>query len=859
MKHKSFVFLFLLVFIMALSLSAVSADDLQLTDSGQVSGDAEVVTSNPWSTSGVLSYDIPSDAKNIKSADVYVNVYSGSAQNTYGANANVSLKTANGENQIASERLWIEDGSTDGTIYPVNNHTYKCYSDYQMHYDITDSLRDMNGTSISIKVDTFKMDEKQFDGRIKLIALIFAYDDSDSDEIHYWYDATQKWTQGEITTSFDTSSVSDIVKADLTNIALSSGDGIYRLNGEFLGDSKHFSGNYYQYNYWDVLDKIKEGKSTEFISSSSGSGAYGSLKNVLTFLKFQSRNITADVSLGTEYTDTCFAGTDNTITINANVDFAGRYLMELLADGVVVNSTEVDFDGENPVTIILSDATVRPVDETTANGGDNRKVNYMVNIKMGDSVVASANKTVPVLYNGNLGKDLAYNAKYIEDVQVFSVTGGIKADSQDSSTYMSATALNRTDIWNIDLNNTSTLQNAFVYIAYNWDKTGVTGPAFNVTFNGNAVFPKSAYKDQSNLGTYGRYGYGLLVYDVSDFVKTGENTLLLAKESGLTAVYPSTLIYLYDDSESEFIYTVYMLNGADLLSNSYNDAGRTVRTSNVINANATDVVNATFTIFAAGAQKGEGSIKFNANEIRDVWNGTSNSAERYSMDISDSFTGQDNFEFVATGSTILALNQIVTVIRDAPVKVTLTAKALSAAYDSAKAFTVTALDSKNNPVSGLEITLKVFTGSKYITKTIKTNSKGVASYKDASKLAVGTHRVEITSSDKLYNVKNASSSVKVSKAKTTVKAPKVTYKFKKSKYFKLTVKNKATKKAVSGIKVKVKIYTGKKYITKTIKTSKKGVAQFNTRSLKVGSHKVVISSGNSKYIVSAKSKIVIKK
>ena len=36
--------------------------------------------------------------------------------------------------------------------------------------------------------------------------------------------------------------------------------------------------------------------------------------------------------------------------------------------------------------------------------------------------------------------------------------------------------------------------------------------------------------------------------------------------------------------------------------------------------------------------------------------------------------------------------------------------------------------------------------------TIKTNSNGVASFKDASTLAIGTHNVEITSNDKNYNI-----------------------------------------------------------------------------------------------------------
>ena len=110
MKSKSFIFLIALIFMMVFSISAVCADNMQSTDAGQVSGDVDVATVNPWATSGNLTYDIPADAKDIKSADVYVNVYGGSAKNTHGANANVSLKTVNGENQLASEELWIEDG-----------------------------------------------------------------------------------------------------------------------------------------------------------------------------------------------------------------------------------------------------------------------------------------------------------------------------------------------------------------------------------------------------------------------------------------------------------------------------------------------------------------------------------------------------------------------------------------------------------------------------------------------------------------------------------------------------------------------------------------------------------------------------
>ena len=57
---------------------------------------------------------------------------------------------------------------------------------------------------------------------------------------------------------------------------------------------------------------------------------------------------------------------------------------------------------------------------------------------------------------------------------------------------------------------------------------------------------------------------------------------------------------------------------------------------------------------------------------------------------------------------------------------------------------------------------------------------------------------------------------------------------------------------------KVKVYTGKKAKIYTLKTNKKGVARLNTKKLKKGKHKVVISSDDVNYKISAKSKITIR-
>ena len=645
------------------SLSAVSADDLQTTDSGQVSGDVDVKAVNPGTQSGELTYDIPANAT-VRSADVYVNVYSGSASNTYGANANVSLKTENGENQIASEELWIEDGSTDGTIYTVNNHTTKCYSDYQMHYDITDFVNGLNGTSMTINVNTFNMSGKQFDGRIKLIALVFAYDDGDDDAVSYYIDSTQKWTKTNVTTKFDTD-LAVIDNAKLYNVVLSSGDGSYKVNGEFLGDAdNHTSGGFYfQYNDWNVTDKMQAGKDTEITASYAGTSSYGSLKSVLTVLKVNT--IKADASLATEYASTCYAGTNNTITVTANSNRAGKYLIELLADGAVVNSSEVELDGESAKTILLTDPTVRPIDETTVNGANNTEVVYAANVKFGGVVVNSANITVPVLYNGNLGQDMEYNVPGYSLLIGTYITGDVKIDVKDSSSYLAAADMNRTDVWAVNLDKDSEIMGAYLFIPYNWFNFNLADESddmFNLTFNGEAIDPVAYFRDQSNLGKYGRYGYGVLIYDVEDLLNTtGDNTLVLNKIYATPAVYPSALVYMYN-TPGGTIKEVSIIKGVDLLANSNNKAGRIAKSDSQIYILSDDIATAELYIFAAGAAKGEGNIIVNREEFVDVWSGDSKTTDLIFSDVTDLVkTGFNDISFVATGSTILALPQMIVV------------------------------------------------------------------------------------------------------------------------------------------------------------------------------------------------------
>lgn len=186
---------------------------------------------------------------------------------------------------------------------------------------------------------------------------------------------------------------------------------------------------------------------------------------------------------------------------------------------------------------------------------------------------------------------------------------------------------------------------------------------------------------------------------------------------------------------------------------------------------------------------------------------------------------------------------------------TLTPSKLSTTYASGKNFQVRVVNSKTKKaIPNVKLALKVFTGKKYKTVTVKTDSKGIAKY-SASTLTIGTHKIVANVKDtKHISAKSKTSSVKVSKAALRISAPEVTNHYKQSEYFRVTVKNKETGKAMSGVKVNIKVYTGNKYKIFTAKTNGNGIVSFSTKSLSKTAHKVTVNVGGNSKIKSASAK-----
>lgn len=110
-------------------------------------------------------------------------------------------------------------------------------------------------------------------------------------------------------------------------------------------------------------------------------------------------------------------------------------------------------------------------------------------------------------------------------------------------------------------------------------------------------------------------------------------------------------------------------------------------------------------------------------------------------------------------------------------------------------------------------------------------------------------------SDTAKDTTNTTSNKTIAK-KLKATAPNVYNTYKKKGSFKITIKD-SNKKPMKKVKIKVKVYTGKKSKTYTLQTNSKGIATLSTKNLKRGTHKVIISSASKAYSLSKKAYIHI--
>ena len=180
----------------------------------------------------------------------------------------------------------------------------------------------------------------------------------------------------------------------------------------------------------------------------------------------------------------------------------------------------------------------------------------------------------------------------------------------------------------------------------------------------------------------------------------------------------------------------------------------------------------------------------------------------------------------------------------------ITADAVVTTYGTSKNIVISLTAADGTVLSNREVTI-VLNG---VTKTVKTDAKGQATYSIGNKLAVKAYTATLTfAGDANYVKSTGTVKVTVNKAKPILTAKNKSFKVKKSKKYTVILKT-DKKKAMKNAKV---VLTGKfngKKIKIIKKTNKKGKATFNLKKLtKKGKFKARIKfAGNSNYKAASK-------
>lgn len=350
--------------------AANAEEPLTLVRSGTVSGDLYIESPHTYAT-GVTevthAFTVPAEAiGNVEWAGLYVNTYSGTAAGAYGLTSTVEF---NG-NTLGVETMDIKSTIT-GASFPLNDHVTKVYSDYEAQYDVTSLI---TSTSPTVHVKGEPISGLTFDGRIKGITLVVAYNDGDSDTVHYWVNHGQHYVPSGSSSStiFDASGiVSGWTSAESSIRFHSSSDAIYTFNtaAKASGTSPDTGG---LLNSWDVTSELLAGTNTLGFTKST---SY-SYKATLATLKARyvippTANFAADKTV---------ASTTDVIQFTDESTGATAWAWDFDNDGTV------DSNAENPIFTYTTEG-MKTVTLTVTNEGGSDTMTKTDYINVVDSYI----------------------------------------------------------------------------------------------------------------------------------------------------------------------------------------------------------------------------------------------------------------------------------------------------------------------------------------------------------------------------------------------------------------------------------------------------------------------------------------
>ncbi len=615
--------------------SSAGAKRLATVQNGTVSGDLYVgayggLGSGTQYTTNTFNrtFTLPAYT-DVQWARLYTVVYAAGTDNRTGT-ATVRF---DGNGDGTYDTLGIETLATAGdntaNVYPVNDHVNRQYSDYLLWYDVTDLVGSQSPKAEVVSTPV----AANFDGRIKELVLVVAYNDGDSDVVHYWVNDGHDYQAngaGGVTSTFATGGLTaGWTGATLQNIMLSSKDALYTFNGAaYTGGTPS---GYFGTNTWDVTSDLAAGNDSSFTYVPNG-GSYKTTLATLAVKYTTSGGDAPDLAVSTLASNNgeVFSAAENIYTAkitNIGTADAGAFAVEFNASSA---TGTVAVDG----LAAGANTTVTWTDETIRNAGDAVTITAVADP---DGLIGESNEEnnllsieKTVVHNGYRGKRWT-DGEDIATAKTYDVRGDLLWSAGDGA-YLSA-GTNWADYtvnWtasDLTVPEGATIAGARLYVPYTYDKGPVFPENVALTFNGAAVEQAAFYEDEKRWGT--SYPYGMTVYNVTDAFSPEGNTAVLANTfpgGGNVSVRGMLLAVVYDDGVTA-PHTVLMNEGFDLL---YGGASQstTPKEATAYAPFTLDPANATgarLVTVAPGAGPNEGELIFNGETWTNVWNYTGTS------------------------------------------------------------------------------------------------------------------------------------------------------------------------------------------------------------------------------------------
>ncbi|AAM05167.1 DUF3344 domain-containing protein [Methanosarcina acetivorans] len=357
------------------------------------------------------------------------------------------------------------------------------------------------------------------------------------------------------------------------------------------------------------------------------------------------------------------------------------YASDVSSGTVPVDTTTIaSLEGDAKTTVTLIDPTIRDLEGGT--------VTYTAVVDP-DNLIAETDETnnnkssaaKNVRYNGYKGKGIYWEGgSNITTKHTFDLQGNLLYSTQPDSAYQPVGWESRTETWtasDLPVPDGSTIEKAFLYVAYNWDQTPGGYPWLNINFNGNTLDNGNIstgngtiYRDWSNFGAYANYEYGLCVYDVTDkFSSAGNSLVMTPVGENKNALYPSTLVVVYGN-DNETRKQIFINEECDELGLSASSYGTTPEEATAyapftgMSIDVEKVTNAMLYSFAGSAGPDEGNLLFNGNIVAtNAWQGSSNSGSPLVFDATNyiNVTGNEAGIQSTTSGGMDALQQILVV------------------------------------------------------------------------------------------------------------------------------------------------------------------------------------------------------